>query len=67
MSSYETSSAELRAVDKVMIWYKMHDDVLEEKARVLSFHPEFNTAMYDNMERLLRRAIEDDARALSRW
>jgi hypothetical protein len=66
MSSHETSSADPdeTAVENVVIWYKMLDDVLGERARTLRSDPDFDT-FYDNMERLLRKAIAEDSRALS--
>ena len=66
MSSHETS-AELdeTTVENVVIWHKMLDDVLGERARALRSDPDFDTTFYDNMERLLRKAIAEDSRALS--
>lgn len=67
MSSHEASSADMEetAVENVVIWYKMLDDVAGERARVLRSDPDFDTTFYDHMERLLRKAIAEDGRALS--
>ncbi len=66
MSSHETSAdLEETAVENVVIWYKMLDDVLGERARALRSDPDFDTTFYDNMERVLRKAIAEDSSALS--
>ena len=55
-----------RAADEsVVMWYKMLDDVVGERARTLRSDPAFDATFYDNMERLLRKAIADDISALS--
>ena len=69
MNHSERIAMELDAceLDPVVARPWILDLVLEEKARILATCPEFDTAMYDNLERRLRELIERDNRALSHW
>ena len=60
MSSQTSADLEETAVENVVKLYKMLDDVVGERAKTLRSDPDFDVTFYDNLERLLRKAIAED-------